>query len=94
MDPNLTGRGRPPSEVPPRGPSEPGSRTSGSPRMGRRGAAAIGALAIVTLLVATAGAGWLGLAAAPASSRRRNWPIWAVNGQAEITNGFFSFKPR
>ena len=85
MDPNLTGRGRPPSEVPPRGPSEPGSRTSGSPRMGRRGAAAIGALAIVTLLVATAGAGWLGLAAAPASSTLNGSPLAAGSASPTLT---------
>jgi lysophospholipase L1-like esterase len=60
MDPNLTGRGRPPAEIPPRGPIEPRSGALAGLNLGRRGAVAIGALLLVTLAFIFAVAGWLG----------------------------------
>ncbi|MGD0408225.1 MAG: GDSL-type esterase/lipase family protein [Candidatus Limnocylindrales bacterium] len=60
MDPNLTGRGHPPAEIPPRGPIEPRSGALAGLNLGRRGAVAIGALLLVTLAFIFAVAGWLG----------------------------------
>jgi len=60
MDPNLTGRGRPPAEIPPRGPIEPRSGALAGLNLGRRGAVAIGALLLMTLAFIFAVAGWLG----------------------------------
>jgi len=60
MDPNLTGRGRPPSEMPPRLPINPRSGARAGLKLGRRGTTAIGAVVLATAVVVIAVPGWLG----------------------------------